>query len=550
MLSAGNRGEQARPLARERSHALDRTHLAWVRAASLADARAGDDRPRRRDGKILPIVEGVVLVAALVAPLVLQDYLTVFATRVIILALFALSFDLVWGYAGIMSFGQALFFGSAGYGVALLARDLDITNIFLVLPAGIADRPRLRAAARRLPAARAGIPSSVIFVSLGTLTGSYAADRLARGWYYLGGQNGIPSIPPMTLGGYEFSEGPAFYYLVLGILVVVYLLCRFLVRSQFGLALAGLRENEQRIAFFGYKAQHLKAIIFAIGGAVAGLAGSLYAFHEGFVWPNMVGVVVSTQVVLYVLFGGSGTLIGAVIGAVIVEGVSFWLSDNYRDIWPIILGVLLLLVILFRPLGLISFVLGERERVGSFGAGTARRSAMPLLEAAGIDKIFGKLTALDGAALTVGENEFHGLIGPNGSGKSTLMKCIAGAEVPTQGKVCFVNTDITAFIADRACAGRHEPEIPDHQRAAVADAVRQHPARAPGAVLAARPGVLAHARRAARSGHDHADAVPSRRPRRSTRRLRCRTASSNGWRSRWRSPASRNCCCSTSRPAA
>jgi branched-chain amino acid transport system permease protein len=187
-------------------------------------------------------------------------------------------------------------------------------------------------------------------------------------WYYLGGQNGIPSIAPMTLGGYEFSEGPPFYYLVLGILVVVYLLCRFLVRSQFGLALAGLRENEQRIAFFGYKAQHLKAIIFAIGGAVAGLAGSLYAFHEGFVWPNMVGVVVSTQVVLYVLFGGSGTLIGAVIGAVIVEGVSFWLSDNYREIWPIILGVLLLLVILFRPLGLISFVLGERERVGSFGA--------------------------------------------------------------------------------------------------------------------------------------------------------------------------------------
>ena len=317
--------------------------------------------------KILPIVEGVVLVAALLAPLVLQDYLTVFATRVIILALFALSFDLVWGYAGIMSFGQALFFGSAGYGVALLARDLEITNIFLVLPAGtIIGLTFALLLGGFLLLGRH--PSSVIFVSLGTLTGSYAADRLARGWYYLGGQNGIPSISSMTLGSYELSEGPVFYYLVLGILVVVYLLCRFLVRSQFGLALAGLRENEQRIAFFGYKAQHLKAIIFAIGGAVAGLAGSLYAFHEGFVWPNMVGVVVSTQVVLYVLFGGSGTLIGAVIGTVIVEGVSFWLSDNYRDIWPIILGLLLLLVILFRPLGLISFVLGERERVGSFGA--------------------------------------------------------------------------------------------------------------------------------------------------------------------------------------
>ncbi len=231
-------------------------------AESAAAGQAGSGR------KVLPIVESVVLVAALVAPLVLQDYLTVFATRVIILALFALSFDLVWGYAGIMSFGQALFFGSAGYGVALLARDFDITNIFLVLPAG-------------------------------TIIGLTFA---------------------LLLGG----------FLLLG--------------------------------------RHPSSVIFVSLGTVAGLAGSLYAFHEGFVWPNMVGVVVSTQVVLYVLFGGSGTLIGAVIGAVIVEGVSFWLSDNYREIWPIILGLLLLLVILFRPLGLISFVLGERERVGSFGA--------------------------------------------------------------------------------------------------------------------------------------------------------------------------------------
>lgn len=324
---------------------------------------AGQTTTRR---KVLPVVEILTLAVTVILPFVLPDYLTVFATRVAILALFALSFDLVWGYAGIMSFGQALFFGSAGYGVALLGRDLNVTSMLVVLPAGmlIGLVFSLLIGGFLLLGRH---PSSVIFVSLGTLTGSYAADRLARGWYYLGGQNGIPSIPSMTIGSYEINEGPVYYYLALGILVVVYLLCRFLVRSQFGLALAGLRENEQRIAFFGYKVQHLKAIVFTVGGTIAGLAGSLYAFHEGFVWPNMLGVVFSTQVVLYVLFGGSGTLIGAVIGAVIIEGVSFWLSDNYRDVWPIILGVLLLLVILFRPLGLVSFVLGERERVGSFG---------------------------------------------------------------------------------------------------------------------------------------------------------------------------------------
>src|SRR6266446_3671329 len=326
--------------------------------------------------KVLPIVEGLTLIVALVLPLFLQDYLTVFATRVIILALFALSFDLVWGYAGIMSFGQALFFGSAGYGVALMARDLGITSIFLVLPAGtlIGLAASLLLGGFLLLGRH---PSSVIFVSLGTLTGSYAADRLARGWYYLGGQNGIPSISSMSLGSYDITEGPVYYYLTLGILVLVYLACRFLTRSQFGLALAGLRENEQRISFFGYKVQHLKAIVFSLSGAIAGLAGSLYAFHEGFVWPNMLGVVMSTQVVLYVLFGGAGTLIGAVIGTVVIESVSFWLSNNYQDIWPIILGVLLLLVILFRPAGLISLILSERERVGNFGRPPKKSSHGP-----------------------------------------------------------------------------------------------------------------------------------------------------------------------------
>jgi branched-chain amino acid transport system permease protein len=81
----------------------------------------------------------------------------------------------------------------------------------------------------------------------------------------------------------------------------------------------------------------------------------------------MLGVVMSTQVVLYVLFGGTGTLIGAVIGTVVIEAASFWLSNNYQDIWPILLGVLLLLVIMFRPAGLISLILDERERVGRFG---------------------------------------------------------------------------------------------------------------------------------------------------------------------------------------
>jgi branched-chain amino acid transport system permease protein len=296
----------------------------------------------------------------------LADYLTVFVTRVLILALLALSFDLVWGYSGIMSFGQALFFGTAGYGVALLARDLEITSIFIVLPAALAIGLILSVAIGAF-LLLGRHPPTTIFVALGTLTGSYVAERLARGWYYLGGQNGIPSILPITAGAYEFAEGRVYYYLAFTVLAIVYLVCRFVVRSQFGLALAGAREQEVRVAFFGYKVQQLKLVTFSLAGAIAGLAGGLYAFHEDFVWPNMLGVVLSTQIVLYALFGGVGTLIGAIIGAIAIEIAGFWLADSFPKLWPIILGMLLLLVILVRPTGLIGLVVSEQERVGSFG---------------------------------------------------------------------------------------------------------------------------------------------------------------------------------------
>src|SRR5262245_8783909 len=104
--------------------------------AAAPSGITGSRRTRRR--QMIPILEVVLLVAFAAAPIMLADYLTVFVTRVLILALLALSFDLVWGYSGIMSFGQASFFGAAGYGVALLARDLEITSIFIVLPTALA----------------------------------------------------------------------------------------------------------------------------------------------------------------------------------------------------------------------------------------------------------------------------------------------------------------------------------------------------------------------------------------------------------------------------
>jgi branched-chain amino acid transport system permease protein len=338
----------------------------------------GMSQPRAAAGgmAVIPLLEALLLGLGAGLPLVLDHFWVVLATRIAIVCLVALSFDVLWGYAGIMSFGQALFYGTAAYGAALLARDLGITSIFIVLPACILIGLGLALViAWFLLLGRH--PPSLIFVGLGTLTGSYAADRLARGWYYLGGQNGIPSIPPLTAGSYAITEGPAYYYLVFGTLLVVYALCRVLVRSQFGLVLAGIRQQEDRIAFLGYRVPHFKALLFTFAGGICGLAGGLIAFHDGFVWPNLLGVLLSTQIVLYVLFGGVGTLVGAIIGVASIDYASFVLADRYPGFWPILLGLLLLIVVVFRPNGLCGLLVPDRERVGRFGRAPAAPRGEP-----------------------------------------------------------------------------------------------------------------------------------------------------------------------------
>jgi branched-chain amino acid transport system permease protein len=270
---------------------------------------------RRLSFRALPAVELCVLAALIIAPFLLQDRLDLITlvTNIMILSILAISFDMCWGFSGIMSFGQALFFGVAGYVVALMGRDLDFSAIWGVLLLAMLTGLVLAfilgmflLLGRRVPTA--------IFVALGTLTGSYAAERLVSGWQYVGAGNGLSSIKLLQLGSFEFVEGEEFYSLAALCLLIVYLVCRFIVRSQFGLVLAGMRENEERLAFLGYRVQTFKALIFSFAGMAAGLSGALYSYHQGFIGPGNMGPGLSTTAVIYCLLGGIGTLIGPVIG--------------------------------------------------------------------------------------------------------------------------------------------------------------------------------------------------------------------------------------------
>jgi branched-chain amino acid transport system permease protein len=319
---------------------------------------------------MLPAVECLVLVVLIAVPLLLADRidLITLVTNIMILAIFALSFDMCWGFSGIMSFGQALFFGVAGYVIALVGRDLNFSALWGSLPlamvVGLVLSFFLAAfllLGRRIP--------SPIFVAFGTLTGAYAAERLVSGWQYVGAGNGLSSIKLLQLGGFEFVEGTAFYTLALSCLVAVYLACRVIVRSQFGLVLAGMRQNEERLTFLGYRVQVFKALVFSFAGMIAGLAGALYSYHQGFIGPGNMGPGLSTTAVLYCLLGGAGTLIGPVIGTAVIEILNYSLSDMdaIRQFWPVILGLILLIIVMFQPAGLLGLVVSDRERIGSFG---------------------------------------------------------------------------------------------------------------------------------------------------------------------------------------
>ncbi len=321
-------------------------------------APAGIRRPSQRS-----LMEAAALFAVLVlipplSQLLNDSYLVTLATRIVIMAMLALSLDLVLGYGGLVSFGHAAFFGLGGYTVAVLGFHLDEGVPILGFAgsrSGLVTLP-LAMAVSGLAALAIGLLSlrtrGVHFIMI-TLAFAQMIFYVMVGLKYYGGDDGLIMSARNSMPGLALSEPAVFYYACLAMLLLVFFGLKRLTNARFGMVLRGARVSERRMRALGYDVTRYRLAAFVLSGAIAGLAGALAANEARFVSPEMLSWIRSGEVIVMVVLGGVGTLIGPVIGAAAFVLLEVWLAD-LTEHWMLILGPILVLVVLLLEGGLLS----------------------------------------------------------------------------------------------------------------------------------------------------------------------------------------------------
>jgi branched-chain amino acid transport system permease protein len=304
-------------------------------------------------GRVLGLV--VLLLAVLAFPAAFGRYPVKLLQEILIWGIYAMSLDLLMGYAGMVSFGHSAFFGVGGYVAALTltgggGAGGDVLGALL-----------LPAAAGALAALVIGFfsirVSGVYFIML-TLAFSQMFHAYAFQTAWLGAEDGITGVPRPSLLGVPTGEGFAFHVYVVGIAALAAILLRRVVRSPFGHVLAGIHENEGRMEAIGYPVRRYKLLAFVLAGMLAGVAGSLYAQFSGSITPDAFFWTTSGEALLMVIIGGTGTLGGAVLGAaafILLQS----LVSTYTERWMLILGVTFILFVLLAPGGMVGALRGR-----------------------------------------------------------------------------------------------------------------------------------------------------------------------------------------------
>ncbi|MGB6105240.1 MAG: branched-chain amino acid ABC transporter ATP-binding protein/permease [Pusillimonas sp.] len=440
-----------------------------------AQAPAGSPGALRRRYSVELITALVLCVAPFMAPLIGAgpDLLG----RVLIWGLFGLGFDLLFGYAGLLSFGQAAFYGTGSFVTAYLLTTGIIPNMLLALVVAMLVASVLGLMIGYLTLRRSGIYFAMSTLAFAEMIYFLEFGPL-RDW--TGGENGIPGIPEpvIDLGFFSYTIQPGWpmYTFLAAMFFLGFVIARRIALSPFGVILTAIRGNPVRAMAVGHRIQRYKLAVFVVAAAYGGVAGGLLGLFQGYMPPDAFNLHTSAELVIQTVMGGAGTLFGPLLGALIwlylFEVLQF--VDAVGPYWRLILGVIfVILVTVFRRGICGEFIAWRNKRMtrriaradtGGTPAAPRRpgtplvmresvpvQAGTPVLRADNIAKHYGGLKAVKGVSISVAEGELRGLIGPNGAGKSTFFKMLAGEIPPTSGDVFLRGDNITGIGVTQVC---------------------------------------------------------------------------------------------------
>lgn len=311
----------------------------------------------RKSSNVL-VIHLLILISVCLVPIFLSDYYRMLAIESILLGVFAMSLDLIMGYAGIASFGHAALFGAGGYTLGVIVKFItpSIWLALLVVPVICGMLAFL--------IGFISIRARGIYFAILTLAFAEVLYRIIFHTYALGGSDGLIGIPVPDLNlavlKLDLKRPINFYYVAVVFAYLSYLVCFRLVESPFGRVLKGIRDNEDRVSFLGFNVTHYKVIAFVVSGIFAGWSGALFSLFKTFATTEQLHFLLSGKVIVMTLIGGLGTLLGPMVGAVFLTIFETTIS-SYFEAYHIIIGAVFIIVVIFLPQGLFGLILGLKK---------------------------------------------------------------------------------------------------------------------------------------------------------------------------------------------
>ena len=407
------------------------------------------------------------LAVVLAAPLALDTYTVNVLTRSLLYAMLALTLDVLWGYTGILSYGQSAFFAIGAYALGLTSTHLGFS--FGLAAAAFVGGIVVAAVTAAFTGWLAfGRGVTVLYVSVVTLALPIIVKQgLLSGGLFTGSSSGLSGFDSFAL------EVEDWFRIGGSALVVMTALTWRFVHSDAGRVLVAIRENDLRCRYLGIRTATVKTGLMVVSAIVAAAAGYAYAGYTVVVAPELAGFEFGTLILIWVALGGRGTLLGPVVGTLVIDLVSANLSGSIPYIWELVVGLAFMVVIVAMPGGflpllstvarsLILRVSGRDLRASVEAApqliNAPQRSSLrpsigaPAIEVRNLTRHFGSLTVLDNIDFAAQRAELVSLVGPNGAGKTTLIRCIADGAERSGGKVFINGNDIARHPPERCVA--------------------------------------------------------------------------------------------------